>query len=68
MILLEEKLSHHHHEAQFFLVRVFQYSVQMRENTDQKNSVFGHFSRSVKGTLMQIWKSPYMFQFIFSQS
>ena len=54
MILLEEKLSHHHHEAQFFLVRVFQYSVRMRENTDQKNSVFGHFLRSVKGTLMQI--------------
>ena len=23
------------------------YSVQMRENTDQKNSEYGHFSRSV---------------------
>ena len=23
------------------------YSVQMRENTDQKNSKYGHFSRSV---------------------
>ena len=23
------------------------YSVRMRENTDQKNSAFGHFSRSV---------------------
>ena len=31
---------------QFFLVRVFLYSVQIQENTDQKNSVFGHFSRS----------------------
>ena len=29
--------------TQFFLVRIFPYSVRMRENTD---SVFGHFSRS----------------------
>ena len=28
------------------LVRVFPYSFQMRENTDQKNSEYGYFSRS----------------------
>ena len=26
--------------------RIFPYSVQMRENTDQKNYEYGHFSRS----------------------
>ena len=26
------------------------YSVRMRANTDQKNSEYGHFSRSVKGS------------------
>ena len=30
----------------FFLVCIFPYSVQIRENKDQKNSVFGHFPRS----------------------
>ena len=29
---------------------IFPYSVLMRENTDQKNSEYGHFSRSVKCT------------------
>ena len=29
---------------EFFLVRILPYSVQIRENTDQKNPVFGHFS------------------------
>ena len=29
-----------------FLVRIFPYSFQIRENTDQKNSVFGQFSDS----------------------
>ena len=29
------------------LVRIFPYSVRMRENTDQSNSKYGHFSRSV---------------------
>ena len=29
------------------LVRIFSYSVRMRENTDQNNSEYGHFSRSV---------------------
>ena len=29
-----------------FLVHIFPYSVRMREDTDQKNSVFGHFSCS----------------------
>ena len=28
------------------ILRVSQYSVRMRENTDQKNSKYGHFSRS----------------------
>ena len=32
--------------TEFLLVRIFPYSVQMRENRDQKNSVFGQFSRS----------------------
>ena len=34
-----------------FLVRIFQYSVRMEENTDQKNSEQGHFSRSVSGVV-----------------
>ena len=29
--------------------RYHPYSVRMRENTDQKNSDYGHFSRSVQG-------------------
>ena len=29
------------------IVRKFSYSVKMRENTNQKNSAYGHFSRSV---------------------
>ena len=32
--------------TEFFLVCIFPYSVQILENKDQKNSVFGHFSRS----------------------
>ena len=28
------------------LLRIFSYSVRMRENTDQKNSEYGHFWRS----------------------
>ena len=30
-----------------FLVRVFLYSIRMRENTYQKNSLYGHFPRCV---------------------
>ena len=30
-----------------FLVRIFLYSVRMQQNTDQENSVLGHYSRSV---------------------
>ena len=30
----------------FLLVCIFLYSVRTRENTDQKNAVFGHFSHS----------------------
>ena len=40
---LREKCS----DTEFFLGRIFPYSVRMWENTDQKNSVFGNFSRSV---------------------
>ena len=29
------------------MLRIFPYSVWMRENTDQKNSEYGHFSRGV---------------------
>ena len=29
------------------LVHIFPYSVRMRENADQTNSEYGHFSRSV---------------------
>ena len=53
-------------DTEFFLVRIFPhseygslrskspYSVQMRENKDQKNSVFGHFSRSAKGFMHKV--------------
>ena len=30
------------------ILRISPYSVQMRENKDQKNSEYGHFSRSAK--------------------
>ena len=33
--------------TEFFLVRIFLYSVWIQENTDQKNSVFGHFSNTI---------------------
>ena len=29
--------------AEFFLLRIFSYSFQIRENTDRENFVFGHF-------------------------
>ena len=32
--------------TELFLACIFLYSVRIQENTDQKNSVFGHFSRS----------------------
>ena len=32
--------------TEFFLVRIFLYSVQIEENTDKKNSVLGHFLHS----------------------
>ena len=32
--------------TEFFLVHIFLYSVRIQENSDQKNSAFGHFSRS----------------------
>ena len=33
--------------SEFFLGRILLYQVRIHENTDQKNSEFGHFSRSV---------------------
>ena len=33
--------------TEFFLVRIFLYFDWIRENMDQKNSLFGHFSHSV---------------------
>ena len=44
-ILLREKCLY----SEFFwsVFSCILYSVQMRENTDQKNSEYGHFSRSV---------------------
>ena len=52
--------------AEFFLVCVFLYSYWLQENTDQKNSVFGHFSRSGG-----FWKTPtgrdhYYYLFLFA--
>ena len=43
---------------EIFLVHVFSYSVGMRENTDQKNSKYGHFSRSKrrKKNLINLFK------------
>ena len=43
IVTLHEKCSN----TEFFLVRIFLYSGRILEYTDQKNSVFGHFSRSV---------------------
>ena len=37
-----------------WILRISPYWVRMRENKDQKNSVFGHFSRSVYH--MKIWQ------------
>ena len=37
--------------TEFFVVRIFLYSVPIQENTDQKNSVFGHFSRCICVTI-----------------
>ena len=36
------------------LLYISPYSVQMRENKDQKNSVFGHFSSSAKGFMDKV--------------
>ena len=51
-----------------FLVRIFphsdwirretEYSVQMRENTNQKNSEYGHFSRSGNETRIRVQSCP----------
>ena len=40
--------------TEFFLVRIFLYSVRIQENTDKKNSVFGHFSRSEYSFIMSL--------------
>ena len=44
--LLREKCPN----TEFFLVLIFQHSVWIHKNTDQKNFVFGNFSRSEKLT------------------
>ena len=33
-------------KAEFFLIHIFPYLLQIRENTDHKNSIFGYFSSS----------------------
>ena len=43
--------------TEFLLVCIFLYSVQIQENTDQKNSIFEHFSRS------ECWFSCYRVKF-----
>ena len=48
IILLHEKCPN----MKFSLVHIFLYSVQIQKNTDQKKSVFGHFSRSVRPSLI----------------
>ena len=40
---------------------MFPYSVQMRENTDQNNSEYGHFSRSVNIANFDIYLNNIMF-------
>ena len=40
-----------------FLVCIFPYSVQMRENTEQKNSIFGQFLRRASCKKLFISKS-----------
>ena len=42
-----------------FLVRIFSYSLQIRENTDQKNSTFGYFSCSVSFNFIS-WKLTFI--------
>ena len=36
------------------VVRIFSYSVLMRENTDQSNSGYGHFSRSERNSVVKV--------------
>ena len=36
---------------EFFLVRIFLYSIQIQENTDQKNFVSGHFSHRTRNNI-----------------
>ena len=43
--------------TEFFLVRIFVYSYWIQEDTDQKNPVIGHFSRS--GAVRHRQKSSY---------
>ena len=43
-----------------------QYSVRIQENTDEKNSIFGHFSRSVMET--HILESPRFYRFLLNRN
>ena len=42
--------------TELFLVRIFLYSVRIQDNTDQKNSVFEHISRSVGARYLNDFK------------
>ena len=39
-------------------VRISPYSVRARENTDQKNSEYGHVSRSVRKNILFVYFNP----------
>ena len=43
---------------------IFPYSIQMRENTDQKNYEYGHFSRSVDAPVFKLQVSRCVFTLI----
>ena len=46
-LTLREKCLYSEWVVFFSILRISPYSMQMRENTDQKNSEYGHFSHSV---------------------
>ena len=53
LLTLREKCPYSGFFLVCILLRISPYSVQMRENTDQKNSEHGHFSRSLCSTFRQ---------------
>ena len=44
--------------VRIFILRISSYSVQMRENTDQNNSEYGHFLRSARFKTKLVWDKP----------